>query len=99
MTEEEKKHLLFSGMDVVELAERYGTPLYVTDENTLRNNFKSYKNAFETTNIDTDIYYAVKANGNLALLKILASEGAGADVFSAGELELTKLAGIPAKKI
>ncbi len=90
-------HLLFGGMDVVELAERYGTPLYVTDESKLRANLRSYKEAFET--IDTDIYYAVKANGNLALLKILASEGAGADVFSAGELELTKLAGIPAEKI
>ncbi len=90
-------HLLFGGMDVVELAERYGTPLYVTDESKLRANLRSYKEAFET--IDTDIYYAVKANGNLALLKILASEGAGADVFSAGELELTKLAGIPAERI
>lgn len=97
MTKEENNHLLFAGVDVVELAERYGTPLYVTDENKLRNNFKSYKEAFAMT--DTDIYYAVKANGNLALLKILASEGAGADVFSAGELELTKLAGIPAEKI
>ncbi|RJS71620.1 diaminopimelate decarboxylase, partial [Methanophagales archaeon] len=99
MAKEANKHLLFGGVDVVELAERYGTPLYVTDENKLRNNFKGYKNAFETTNIDTDIYYAVKANGNLALLKILASEGAGADVFSPGELELTKRAGIPVEKI
>ncbi len=97
MTKEENNHLLFAGVDVVELAERYGTPLYVTDEVKLRTNFKSYKEAFAMT--DTDIYYAVKANGNLALLKILASEGAGADVFSAGELELTKLAGIPAEKI
>ena len=94
---EENNHLVFGGMDVVELAERYGTPLYVTDENKLRHNFKSYKEAFETT--DTDIYYAVKANGNLALLKILASEGAGADVFSGGELHLTKSAGIPVEKI
>ncbi|MCW3129304.1 MAG: diaminopimelate decarboxylase [Methanophagales archaeon] len=99
MTEEEKNHLIFGGVDVVELAERYGTPLYVTDENKLRVNLRSYKEAFETANTDTDIYYAVKANGNLALLTILASEGAGADVFSTGELWLTKSAGIPAEKI
>ncbi len=97
MIKEASKHLLFGGMDVVELAERYGTPLYVTDESKLRANLRSYKEAFETT--DADIYYAVKANGNLALLKILASEGAGADVFSAGELHLTKLAGIPVERI
>ncbi len=95
----EKEHLVFGGVDVVDLAERYGTPVYVTDENELRTNFRSYKSAFETANTDTDIYYAVKANGNLALLRILASEGAGADVFSGGELHLAKSAGIPVDKI
>lgn len=95
--EKENNHLFFGGVDVVELAERYGTPLYATDENKLRANLRSYKEAFETT--DTNIYYAVKANGNLALLKILASEGAGADVFSAGELYLAKSASIPTEKI
>jgi diaminopimelate decarboxylase len=96
---EENNHLFFGGVDVVELAERYGTPIYVTDENKLRVNLKSYKEAFVKANISVDIYYAVKANGNLAILKILASEGVGADVFSAGELHLTKSAGIPAEKI
>jgi diaminopimelate decarboxylase len=95
----ENNHFVFGGVDVVELAERYSTPLYVTDENTLKANIRNYKNTFGSTTTITDIYFAVKANGNLALLKILASEGAGADVFSAGELELTKLAGIPAEKI
>jgi diaminopimelate decarboxylase len=91
----ESGHLVFGGVDVVKLAETYGTPLYVTDEDILRNNFRSYKSAFKTA----DKYYAVKANGNLAILKILASEGAGADVFSGGELNLVKLAGIPRDKI
>jgi len=76
-------HLYFGGADVVELAEEYGTPLYITDENRIIENFRSYKTAFE--DYDTDIYYAVKANGNLAILKLLAREGAGADVFSTGE--------------
>lgn len=97
MTKEGSNHFFFGGVDVVELVESYGTPLYVTDENKLRANFRGYKEAFETA--DTDIYYAVKANGNLTLLKILANEDAGADVFSAGELELAKTAGIPTEKI
>ena len=95
--EEENDHLLFGGVDVVELAERYGTPLYITDENKIRDNFRSYKKAFETVN--NDIYFAVKANGNLAILRILAQEGAGADVFSGGELHLVKLAGIPLDEV
>ncbi|RCV64398.1 diaminopimelate decarboxylase [Methanophagales archaeon] len=91
----ESGHLVFGGVDVVELAETYGTPLYVTDEDMVRDNFRRYNSAFETA----DKYYAVKANGNLAILKILASEGAGADVFSSGELQLVMSAGIPRDKI
>ena len=93
--QKESGHLVFGGVDVVELAETYGTPLYVTDEDMVRDNFRRYNSAFESA----DKYYAVKANGNLAILKILASEGAGADVFSGGELQLVKLAGIPRDKI
>ncbi len=93
--QKESGHLVFGGVDAVELAETYGTPLYVTDEDRVRNNFRRYNSAFETA----DKYYAVKANGNLAILKILASEGAGADVFSGGELQLVKSAGIPMGKI
>ncbi len=91
-------HLYFGGVDVVDLAAEYGTPLYITDENMLIANFRRYKDAFDGY-YDTDIYYAVKANGNLAILKLLAREGAGADVFSTGELHLARLAGIETDKI
>ena len=90
-------HLIFGGADVVELAERYETPLYITDETIIRANFRSYKTAFQS--VDHAIYFAVKANGNLAILRILAAEGAGADVFSGGELQLVKSAGIPLHKV
>jgi diaminopimelate decarboxylase len=90
-------HLIFGGVDVVELAEQYGTPLYIIDENKIRANFRRYKDAFAS--VDNDIYFAVKANGNLAVLRILAQEGAGADVFSGGELELVKSAGMPRDKV
>ncbi|MFV9678103.1 MAG: hypothetical protein ACNYVW_10710, partial [Methanosarcinales archaeon] len=57
----EDNHLFFGGVDVVELAERYGTPLYVTDETMLRANIMNYKRTFgkPNTDIDTDIFFAV----------------------------------------
>jgi diaminopimelate decarboxylase len=88
-------HLFIEGVDCVQLAKKFGTPLYVTSESRLRENFRSYRNAFP----DADIYFAVKANGSLALLRILAGEGAGADVFSRGELFMAILAGMPKEKI
>ncbi|HID28078.1 MAG TPA: diaminopimelate decarboxylase [Methanosarcinales archaeon] len=88
-------HLVIGGIDTVELCKEYGTPLYVTNEERVRENFRAYKNAFP----EADIYYAAKANWNLSILNILAQEGAGADVFSGGELYLALLARIPASKI
>ncbi|MHC1567294.1 MAG: diaminopimelate decarboxylase [Candidatus Syntropharchaeia archaeon] len=88
-------HLIIGGLDAVELAEKYGTPLYVSDERRIRENFREFRRAFP----DADIYFAVKANGNVTILRILAQEGAGADVFSDGELYLALFAGIPKEKI
>jgi len=88
-------HLTIGGIDTVLLAQEYGTPLYVTDEERLRDNFRRFASAFP----DADIYFAAKANWNLAILRILASEGAGADVFSDGELYVALLAGISPDKI
>jgi len=92
---ERNGHLFIEDVDVVALAEEFGTPLYVTSESRLRENIRRYHLAFP----DADKYFAVKSNGNLALLRILAQEGAGADVFSCGELNLVRLAGIPQDKI
>ncbi|MDY6864348.1 MAG: diaminopimelate decarboxylase [Halobacteriota archaeon] len=88
-------HLTIGGVDTVELSKGYGTPLYVTDEEKLLKNFRDYVSAF----LDADIYYAAKANWNLTILNILAKEGAGADVFSSGELLMAIKAGIPKEKI
>ena len=88
-------HLTIGGVDTVSLAHEYGTPLYVIDEKRIRENFRTFKSAFP----DADIYFAAKANWNLSVLRILASEGAGADVFSDGELYAALLAGIPQEKI
>ena len=88
-------HLTIDGVDVVDIAEEFGTPLYVTSEARLRDNARAYREAFP----DALIYFAVKANGNLALLRVLAEEGLGADVFSAGELSLVRMAGFPGEKV
>ena len=84
-------HLFLEDVDCFALAQQQGTPLYVTSESRLRENIRAYHRAFP----DADKYFAVKANGNLTLLRIAAQEGMGADVFSAGELSVVRMAGIP----
>ncbi|WP_292365721.1 MULTISPECIES: diaminopimelate decarboxylase [unclassified Methanoculleus] len=80
--------------DTVDLAERFGTPLYVTDEERIRENFRRLSGALTAHYPGIRILYAAKANGNLAIFKTLASQGAGADVFSAGEVALALAAGM-----
>ncbi|NLA38545.1 MAG: diaminopimelate decarboxylase [Methanomicrobiales archaeon] len=87
-------HLRIGEHDTVELAERFGTPLYVTDEMRIRKNFKRLSGALNDYYPDIRVLYAAKANGNLAILRVLASMGAGADVFSAGEVTLALAAGM-----
>ncbi len=82
-------------MDCVSLADEQGTPLYVTSESRLRENIRAYHRAFP----HAEKYFAVKANGSLSLLRIAAQEGMGADIFSAGELSLVRMAGITRDKI
>ncbi len=91
----QNNHLIIGKADTTKLAEQYGTPLYVTNETRVVENFNAYKKAFP----DADIYYAAKANGSFAILSILAKQGAGADVFSYGELYMALLAGIAKDKI
>ncbi len=86
-------------MDCVALAEKYGTPLYVTSEDRLVEQFESYKKALGARYPKVRVLYAAKANGNLAVLRALAKRGAGADVFSSGELELALEAGMDPKDL
>jgi len=79
------------------LAEQVGTPFYVYSSATLRRHVQVVKKAFE--GIPTLLAYAMKANSNLAVLKLMASEGAGADVVSLGELERALAAGIKPEMI
>jgi diaminopimelate decarboxylase len=93
--EVQRGHLYIGGVDTISLAKEYGTPLYVTNEDRLRANYRRFAGAFP----DAHIFFAAKSNNNLVVQRILAQEGAGADAFSDGEIYLARLAGIPAEKI
>jgi diaminopimelate decarboxylase len=92
-------HLHINGHDCVTLAQQYGTPLYVTSEDRVCKQFESYKKALTNRYPKIRILFAAKANGNLAVIRALARLGAGADVFSSGELHLALKAGIPAENL
>ena len=79
------------------LARKYGTPLYVYSKNMIIDKFKATDNAFSS--VKHTICYAMKANSNMEILKLMASLGSGGDVVSGGELYLALKAGIPANKI
>lgn len=79
------------------LAAEYGTPLYVYSRRSIVERYREFERAFEGT--DHLVAYSVKANGNLSLLSLLASEGAGADIVSGGELFRALRAGVPAERI
>jgi len=80
-----------------ELAERFGTPLYVYDVRAIEARFEAFGEAFR--DVDHLVAYSVKANGNLAILNRLARLGSGADIVSLGELSRALRAGIPADRI
>ena len=78
------------------LAEEHGTPLYVYSANTIRDHFRRLDEAL--AKIDHEVAYAVKANSNLSVLRLLAAEHAGFDIVSGGELfRVIKAGGDPAK--
>ncbi len=79
------------------IAEETGTPVYVYSTATLRRHYRVFAEAFGA--LAPTICYAVKANGNIAVIATLARLGAGADVVSGGELAAALAAGVPADRI
>jgi diaminopimelate decarboxylase len=94
-----KGHLVIGGCDAVELAERFGTPLYVIDEDVLRANSRIFYNTLKSHNPENEVVYAGKAFLTKAMCKIVQQEGLGLDVVSGGELYTALKAGFPAEKI
>jgi diaminopimelate decarboxylase len=91
-------HMMFGGMRAETIADMFGTPVYVTDENILRDNYRRVYNAFSGY-MDTRVYYACKANPSLAVLKILEQEGSCIDAVSIGDVRTAMRAGFPASRI
>ena len=82
---------------VSRIAKELGTPCYVYSHATLVRHFRAYDIAFK--NISHVIAFAMKANSNLAILRLMAKEGSGVDIVSGGELFRALKAGVPASKI
>ncbi|MEE3717709.1 diaminopimelate decarboxylase [Tumidithrix elongata RA019] len=88
-------HLEMGGCDVVELVKRYGSPLYILDEVSLRTACQQYRDAFrEYYQGSSQVLYASKAWNCLAICAIATSEGLGIDVVSAGEMYTALKAGV-----
>ncbi len=87
--------LYLEGVSLKSLAEEFGTPLYVYSASFIRNRFNAYREAFP----EALICYAIKANFNPHIVRLLGELGAGADIVSGGELYLALKAGIPADRI
>ncbi len=91
--------LYFDGVSVSELTERFDTPLYVVSESRIRENYQRLHNALAQNYRKVRVCYAMKANSNLAVLKILKSEGAHLDAVSPGEVFTALAAGFPPERI
>ena len=92
-----ENELFAEEVPVREIARRVGTPFYLYSAATLRRHFQVFDQSFG--DLPHLVCYAVKANSNLAVLRLLAREGAGADIVSGGELYRALKAGIPPQKI
>ena len=91
-------NLEIGGCDLVELAEKYGTPLYVIDEESIRAVCRDYKNAFKAYD-KVNMMFASKALCTMATSAVIASEGFGFDVVSAGEIYTVYKSGADMSKV
>jgi len=89
-------HMEVGGCDLVELAGVHGTPLYVYDEETVRARCREYRGAMGDRG---EVLYSAKAFSSPGFLRVVASEGLGLDVVSAGELHVALAAGYPTDRL
>jgi diaminopimelate decarboxylase len=95
----ERGRLEVAGCDVVELAERFGTPAYVYAEDDMRARARAYLEAFASRTDDFEVIYASKALPITAVFRLMHEEGLSIDVASGGELFLALKAGVDPKRI
>jgi diaminopimelate decarboxylase len=91
--------LVMDGVPLNRIADAVGTPTWVYSAPSIRRRYRALAAALADARLDADIHYAVKANDRLAVLRLLAGEGAGADVVSEGELRRAREVGIAADRI
>ena len=95
----DKNHLDIGGADAVDIAEEFGTPTFVIDEARIRDNYNRFNSAFSKYYPDFKVFYACKANTNLAVMKILEEEGCCIDAVSPGEVHISKMLGFSGDRI
>jgi len=95
----EKGHLEIAGLDAVELARNFGTPLYVFDEGLIRENCRRFKNELSNLYESSGVIYAGKAFMTMNMVKIIEEEGLFLDVVSGGELYTAIKANFPSNRI
>src|SRR5699024_6427892 len=88
-------NLIFAGIDVVELAKKYGTPLYIMSEDCIRDRVKEIKEDFLGKYPNTKAFYASKAFLTKEMARIIKDEAIGMDVVSGGELFTAMSVGFP----
>ena len=92
-------HLEIDGVDTIELADKYGTPLLIYDVTTIRKNIEKFKVALKNYKGTAKISYASKAFASVAMYQIINQENISIDVVSGGELFIAKQAGFPGSRI
>ena len=95
----QKNHLEIAGCDIVQLAEEFGTPLYVYDEALLRSNIKDYQKRLKELHPDSTIAYAGKAFLCSAMCRLLDQESMWLDVVSGGEYYVARESGFPTERL
>ncbi|MFW9896733.1 MAG: diaminopimelate decarboxylase, partial [Candidatus Thorarchaeota archaeon] len=91
--------LHFADLNTIDIANEYGTPIYVINEESIRKKYRDLKKHLDSVYEKNSIFYAVKANSSLSVLKILYSEGASFDCTSTGEIHQCLKVGIPPERI
>ncbi len=92
-------HLYFAGTDTVSLAEKYGTPVFLLDDNRVRTRVREYKEAMKTNFGESSIpLFASKSLSFKEIYRIMAEEGIGTDIVSSGELFTAVSAGFPMER-
>lgn len=95
----EKGHLMIGGIDSLELAKTYGTPLFVYDLSLIRERAHAFIQTFRDQHISAQVAYASKAFSSVAMYQVMQQENLSLDVVSAGELFTAIKAGFPVERI